>query len=118
MAEISLVVEKVGDIVIATMNESSLLAEGQIDSAARQLYALIDERAILRLIVDFSRVKFLSSRMLGVLVELHKKAQAIGGKVVLCGLSDELGKIFRITGLGRVVHIARDTGKASRMLRD
>ena len=69
---------------------------------AEELYDLVDNRAIRKLVLDFSKVKFLSSSALGVLITLRKKADEIKGKVVMCSMKPEIRKIFKITNLEKL----------------
>ncbi|KKL57020.1 hypothetical protein LCGC14_2239560, partial [marine sediment metagenome] len=62
----------------------------------------VDEQAQRKLLLDFSRVKFLSSAMLGVLISLQKRSAGIKGRVVICGLRPELHKVFKITRLDKL----------------
>jgi len=40
--------------------------------------------------------------ILGVLIRLRKRAEAIHGRVVICGLRPELHKVFKISKLDRL----------------
>jgi anti-sigma B factor antagonist len=66
-----------------------------------RLIALVDDGARL-VIVDLSRVDFLDSTGLGVLVGGLKRLRSVGGELVLVCSHERLLKIFRITGLDRV----------------
>ena len=53
---------------------------------------------IFYLIIDLSNVNYISSRGLGILVDIHKKCQK-NGKLVLCGLSEDVMSVFKLTVL-------------------
>jgi len=53
---------------------------------------------IFSLIIDITNVNYISSRGLGILVDIHKKCQK-NGKLVLCGLSDDVMSVFKLTVL-------------------
>lgn len=53
---------------------------------------------IFHLIIDLSLVNYISSRGLGILVDIHKKCQK-NGKLVLCGLSNDVMSVFKLTVL-------------------
>ncbi|MGD9580084.1 MAG: STAS domain-containing protein [Vampirovibrionia bacterium] len=53
---------------------------------------------IYNLIIDMSNVNYISSRGLGILVDIHKKCQK-SGKLILCGLSDDVMSVFKLTVL-------------------
>jgi anti-sigma B factor antagonist len=66
-----------------------------------------------RLIVDLSRVEFLDSTGLGVLVGANRRLQASGGMLTLVCPHEKLLKIFRITGLDSVFRIHQTVESAA-----
>ncbi len=117
MAKSDLIISQDQGVTIATLRIASLIDGALIENLGRELYALVDEQAILKLVVDFRAVGFLSSQMIGVLVSLHKKSQAIGGQVVLAGMRPNLKKIFEITKLTKVLTFAKDETAAMSMFK-
>ena len=99
MAEVQLVVQKMGDVVVANLGGSTILDQTTIDALGRRLFELVEKQAQRKILLDFSQVRFFSSMMLGVLIRLRKRADAINGRVVICGLRPELHKVFRIARL-------------------
>ena len=59
------------------------------------------------IVVDLSRVSYMDSTGLGVLVSTFKKAREHGGTITLVGLNRQLTKIFDMTGLCRIFDIER-----------
>ena len=81
--------------------------EGDID-----LHYAPSLRAVLRpkikarcraLIVDLTRVTFIDSTGMSVIIEYFRDAGEFGGVLCLCGLNEELKNIFRIVGLDRTI---------------
>ncbi len=66
-----------------------------------RLISLVDDGARW-IVVDLSRVEFLDSTGLGVLVGALKRLRGAGGGLSLVCAHERLLKIFRITGLDRV----------------
>ncbi len=91
------------DVTIVDFQDSTMLDALQIAQMGEQLYELVDTRNCRKLILDFSKVKFLASAAIGVLMNLHKKSQAIKGQFVLCGLREDLMRVFKIMKLDRVL---------------
>ena len=89
-----------------------VLDNAGVDAIAEQLTRLPDEAPQPAIVIDFSPVRFLASRMLGVLVDTARKAEAAGGRVVLCGLREDVGKVFKITRLDRVLAFAETVDNA------
>ena len=55
------------------------------------------------LIVDLTRVTFIDSTGLSVIIEYFRDCAEHGGMLCLCGLNDELKNIFKIVGLDRTI---------------
>ncbi len=102
MAEAQLVVQEISGVTVANLASASILDGSAVDAIGKQLFDLVDNQARRKILLDFSRVKFLSSSMLGVLIRMQKQAQAIKGRVAILGLRPDLHKVFKITRLDRL----------------
>jgi anti-sigma B factor antagonist len=111
-----MVIQRVGDITFVRFQDSRLLDGQQLDAIGRELYRLVDEMDRKKLLLDFSKVQFLASAAIGILVNLRKKSGAIKGVVVLCGLRKDIMKVFEITKLTKVLTFAPNEKKALKML--
>lgn len=67
--------------------------------AGEHLYSLVGSTQPGKLLLDFSRVHFLSSAGLAVLVNLRKMQQSNGARLVLCEIEPDLVDLLRITQL-------------------
>lgn len=98
------------DLVLETHTEGSwtvVSVEGELDlstSPALNEYILqrLNEGSY-RLAFDLTRVPFMDSSTLGVLVTCLKRAREKGGDVVLVGLDGSPLKVLTLTGLDRVL---------------
>jgi anti-sigma B factor antagonist len=90
------------DVTIVVLQEAAILDPLVIQEIAEALYHTVDGKACRKLVVDFSKVRQLSSTAIGVMINLKKKADAIRGEVVLCGIHRDLLKLFSITHLDKV----------------
>ena len=73
-----------------------------------ELLAVLEDGANQKLVLDFSRVHYLSSEALNRLIELKERIASAGGALRLCGLRPQLAEIFEITRLNRQFDIAPD----------
>ena len=112
MPPTGLVINQIQGVVVANFRDTAILDGSTVEAIAKELYALVDQQAQRKLIVDFTPVRFLSSSMIGVLLNLNKKSTAIKGKVVICGLRSELHKVFKIMKLERLLTFAENEQKA------
>jgi anti-anti-sigma factor len=108
MPSAGLVMSEIKGVTIVGFQTASIMDQRTIEAIGADLYALVDEMAKKKIVLDFAAVKFLSSQMLGVLIHLQKKARQIGGRVVLCAMRPELMKVFQITKLDKILEFAPD----------
>ena len=104
------------DLAIVSFEQPSITDARVIETLGKELLVLVDQQARRQIILDFGRVKFLSSRMLGTLISLYKKSAAIKGRVILCGLAPELMEVFKITRMDKVMEFAENQDKAMKLL--
>ncbi|MGR3249401.1 MAG: STAS domain-containing protein [Paracoccus sp. (in: a-proteobacteria)] len=82
----------------------------------REASQLVDEGNN-RIIVDLSEVRFVDSSGLGAIVGLLKKV-GNRGEVVVCGLSDAVRQMFRVTRMEKVFQIFPNPDAATSALDD
>ena len=107
-----ILVQKMWDVTVVDFQEARLLEAQQIEAIAKELYRLVDEMHVKKLILDFGKVQFLASAAIGVLMNLHKKSTAIKGTVIICSLRKELMKVFEIMKLTKVLKFAANEDEA------
>lgn len=107
------------DIEVAEERDAGalvLLPVGRLDSAnARSFESMVMDRVgsgEKRVVVDFSRLSFISSSGMRVLLLAAKKLHASQGKLVLCAMADHIHEVFRISGFDRIIPI-RDTRESA-----
>lgn len=97
--ELSMATRTVGDHTVLDVG-------GEVDvyTAPRLRERLVElvEQGAKHVVVDLSRVEFLDSTGLGVLVGALKRLRAVNGTLGLVCAHERLLKIFRITALDRV----------------
>ena len=107
-----LLVQKILDVTTVDFQDVRLLDSMQIDAVGKELYRLVDEMDRRKLILDFSKVQFLASAAIGVIMALHKKVTALKGTLVLCGLRKDLMKVFEIMQLTKLLKFCADEREA------
>jgi anti-sigma B factor antagonist len=114
MAQGGLVISQVQGVTVVDVHDVSVLDASAVDALGRELYALVDQQAVRKLLLDLRRVRLMSSAMVGVLVNLHRKSQAIRGKLVICGLQPRLSEVFRIMRLDGKLNFAANEQEGMR----
>jgi anti-sigma B factor antagonist len=101
-----------GRIVVADLLDRRIFDPRVVREVNAELLAVAESEAKLKLVLDFSRVHYLSSEALNRLIELKDQITASGGALRLCGLRPQLAEIFEITRLDRQFDIAPDQSAA------
>lgn len=116
MTASNLLIEKFKDATVVTIQDPRLLESRTLDALGEDLYRLVDQMNRKMLVVDCSKVQFLSSAAFSVFINLHKKSAAIKGTLILCGLKKDLMQVFEITRLTKLFKFAPDEKAAVEML--
>lgn len=90
-----------GDVTVVTLTDEKIFNYQQIQDLGKQLLRLVDEENRTKILIDFSRVQFMSSPMFSKLITLRVKINGRHGCLVLCGLIPGIYEVFGITGLNR-----------------
>ena len=112
MTDSNLVVREDSGVTIIGFGGSTLIDAEHIEQIAGELYELIDKKKVNRLVLDFSSIKLMASRMLGVLLTLKKKSEAQKGGLALCAVREDLMKVFAVTNLDRTFSFFADEATA------
>ncbi len=108
----SILIHLIRDVTVVNFNKPSILDMAEVQQIGEQLFELVDNQARKKIILDFSKVKSLSSSALGVLITLRHKADAIKGKVVVCSLRKELQRVFKISRFDKLFTFCDDEEQA------
>lgn len=101
-------VEDIGDVSVVNFIDRRILDEQNIQVIGEQLFSLVDESGRKKILLNFGNVEFLSSAALGKLIALHKKLQAVGGRLILCNIDPEIYEVFEITRLDKFFNIQKE----------
>lgn len=101
-----------GAVVVAMLTDEKILEEEQLQGLEGSFLPLIEQTPGIQLIIDFSKVKFLTSSVLGLLIRISKKVYEKNGTLRLCSISPKILDVFRITRLDKIFDIQRDVDNA------
>ncbi len=100
------------NILTIHLLDERLMDEGQLKRIYTDVMALLDKTTEQKVVLDFSKVQFMSSSMLGKLVQIHKKCKEYKVKLKLSGISPEIYEVFKITRLHKLFDIESDEASA------
>ena len=91
---------------VVEFQTESLMNARDLEQIGGALYRLVDDNHRKQVVLDLSRVRFVSSQAVGILVTMNKKLSNVaGGKLVLCGVGPDIMKLLKITRLDRLLAI-------------
>jgi anti-anti-sigma factor len=94
-------IERDGGEIVATFVGPDIDVAAMIGIKA-ELFALVGERPVAKLLLDFRNVRAFSRDALGPLITLHRELLEAGVRLALCGLDDHVYEVFEALGLDRV----------------
>lgn len=104
--------EEHGDVLVVRFKSRLLNDEENIEQLGQALFALVEQFNWLKLVLDLSKVDYLTSSVLGKLITLHRKLHRSQGKMVLIGLTDGVDAILRTSKLLTYFSIAESRDAA------
>lgn len=110
----SLIIDHDAGLGIVRFKDPSMLDALAIQRIGKELQLVIETDEAKTVIINFDGVRFLSSEALRVLIGLRAKADKSGRKVALCGIRQDLLRVFQLTNLDKLFTIfdTLDTAKA------
>ncbi|MSR28761.1 MAG: anti-sigma factor antagonist [Phycisphaerales bacterium] len=101
-------------VIVGDLTDEPQLSEDLGTLAVR----LESSKSPLHVVLDMSKVTYLTSSNLAQLIQTRKFANATGGSLHLCGVADAVWSILLMTGLDRLFKFSEDvsTGLAAAQL--
>lgn len=104
--------EEKNGVLVVRFEDTKILDEARIQQIGEELIECVSRATDKKLLLNFQGVSFMSSAMIGKLVLLHKKCNADGITMKLCGIIDNVMEVFSIMRLNRVFDIQPSEEKA------
>jgi anti-anti-sigma factor len=87
---------------LLVIRPGSRVDSGTAASFEAQCSSLIDEGPT-KVVVDFSKVDYVSSAGLRALLIIAKKAKSVGGALTLCGLAGGVQEVMSVSGFDTIL---------------
>jgi len=110
--EIGLEITIEAKTAIVAFKSASICGVDGISNASNQIKEFIDKNKPKKLIFNFEGVKFFSSQVLGLLLDIRAKLGTYDGEVVISGINPQLHRVFKITNLDKVFKFFPDKESA------
>jgi anti-sigma B factor antagonist len=107
----------IGDgIAVATFHSEQLTEEDNLEQLGQELFALVEQFQYLKIVVDLSPLRYVTSAVLGKFITLHRRLGRSNGQLILCHLSPELQEVLRTSKLLTYFNTAEDVAAAKALL--
>ncbi len=93
------------DVVVVTFEEGTIVEDLEIRKLELALLPVVRTHPDKRFVLNFAKVKFFSSGLLGLLIRVHKRVIEAGGHLQLSNLNGKVRKVFEMTQLVKVFDI-------------
>jgi anti-sigma B factor antagonist len=105
-------IEPRGSVSVMSFASASIGGIDEIEQISTEIRGYIEKNQPKRVVVDFNGVKFFSSQMLGLLVDIWRRLREYDGKVFISGINPQLSRVFKITNLDRIFEFYPDMESA------
>jgi anti-sigma B factor antagonist len=102
----------IDDVVHCQFLESRVLEDSSVEKSGEELFRLVDELGRKNILLDFATVEFISSGILGKLIALYRKIQAVQGKLVIAALTKDIHEIFKVCKFDHIFTIVPSVSEA------
>ena len=96
--------------------EGSLIEKHQAEDLLEEINELLIEGSN-RIIIDLSKLNYLNSSGLGVILSILTRTSKAGGEVVISGVNDRLNNLIVITKLDAVFQFSKNRSEAAERLK-
>ncbi len=80
----------------------------------RELDALLTDPAVKHLMLDMRDLRFMDSSGIGVILGRYRILASRGGSVWVRNMNPQINRIFQLSGMGQIIHVARQEQEAQR----
>ena len=93
------------DVGVVTFTTTQVLDELNVQQLGEELIDLVEKRYMVKMVINFENIKFLSSAVLGKLISLNKRIAAEKGRLAFCCIREDILQVFHITRLDKLIPI-------------
>jgi anti-sigma B factor antagonist len=103
---------KKDNVHMVLFKDKKILDDAVLDEIRAELAQLIGKASGPDVLLDFSNVEFMSSAMLGLLGQMHRKVSTGHGRLKMCSIRPEIFQVFKLTNLDKLFSIHKDAPTA------
>ncbi|HMO34642.1 MAG TPA: STAS domain-containing protein [Gemmatales bacterium] len=111
-------VQTIDNVAVVNISAGRILDDQVITKLGDELKMLVEQSGHNRILLNFSKVEYLSSAALGKLIPFRKQIESVKGKLALSNIDDSILEIFKITGFVKIFNIFPDEQEALQFLQN
>ena len=111
-------ITKKDSVTVVTFRSVCISNIEEIAVASNQIKEFIDNNHPNSMIFDFEGVKFFSSGVLGLLLDIRAKLETYHGKIVISAINPQLHRVFKITNLDKIFEFFPNKESAIKEMND
>jgi len=100
------------DVAIVGFTTAYLQSEEDATKTGAELFSLIEDHEVTKMVLSFDGVRFVSSSMLAQVIKLHKALAKNKGKLRLCSLSPTVRDVLHASQLDKMLDVYDDEAAA------
>lgn len=97
-----------GNALIIYFQDVRIIDESRIQSLGQEMTDLVNSTENKNVVLNFQNVSFMSSAMIGKLIQFGKKCKATDVNLRLCDINDNVEEVFKLMKLEKVFKIEKN----------
>ena len=75
------------------------------DEVRDEIDHILNTKSIKNIVFDFKNIRFMDSSGIGIIIGRYKKISNDGGKVCVINVNERVQKIFKLSGMNKIIDI-------------
>jgi len=92
-----------GEVIIVRLDDE--LDHHLVAQIRQQIDEKVLQGSVRKIVFDFTKVGFMDSSGIGIIMGRYKLMQAVGGEVTAFGFSSQLDKLITMSGIKKIIKI-------------
>jgi len=105
-------VRKQDGVGVVNFTTSRILDQSNVQQLGEEFDELLDKHKLKKLVINFEKINYMSSAVMGKLVALHKKVKQNGGQLRLTNIAQSIYEIFEIMRFDQMFDIRETEDEA------
>jgi len=105
-------IDVLDSVTVISFDSVSIGSIDEMEQISIEVREYIEKNQPGKVVVDFNGVRFFSSQMLGLLVDIWRRLRENDGYVFISGINPQLSRVFKITNLDKIFEFYQDVESA------